>query len=203
MGGYTIFCLIAVFVGTSVLGEVAVQVLRKIHIEPAKTIRDEIIKTLRKFSFDSVEASVPEDMVLVRGMIAEMWKPQTGEASEANCIKVFEEEVRGEVAKELNKLLMGTERDLVKQYRLMNLMTHLCGLVYFAFAMDWFRPIASPRAGLWIASPSSSSSNKFFFWIFLGCCFFPICLLIVIHLMGEVKGKRGPHPDVALHSYDL
>jgi hypothetical protein len=66
-------------------------------------------------------------------------------------------------------------RDLFRQYLLQNVMPHLCGCFYLLFSMDWFRPVASPRSGLWVSHNSFTS-----FVIGVACCAFTsvVCFLI-------------------------
>ena len=65
---------------------------------PAKMRREKVIENLKKFEFENVEATVPSDKDLVKGMIVTMMRNEnTNLKEEGECIKAFEAEVRGEV----------------------------------------------------------------------------------------------------------
>jgi len=131
------------------LGFVAQQYLQ--IIVPAKAKRAEIARELKGFSVANTQASFPEDKKLVLGMIATMWRSGlSAGASDDECLKAFDEEVRTQVAPKLDGLLRQTETDLIRMYLIVITVAVGTGAPFIPYALDLMRPAAAPRLAFWV-----------------------------------------------------
>ena len=122
-------------------------------ILPAKAKRAEIARELKSFSVVKTQASFPEDKKLVLGMIATMWRKAAGlsaGASDDDCLKAFDEEVRTSVAPKLDGLLKQTETDLLRMYMIIITIAVGTGAPFIPYALDLLRPAAAPRLAFWV-----------------------------------------------------
>ena len=174
------FAVVLLFFSFGIAMICGVYCMYKAQIQPAAKERKKVIKELDSFSVHKTNSSWPADKTLVLGMIATMWRKDLNkDATDEECWKKFDEDVRNEVKPELERLLKQTESELLRGYLAQVLVT----LGAFAPALifivlDAMRPVISPMLGEWAVTNLLTVVGIGFGVVCVtGCCLCCTCMM--------------------------